>query len=108
MEAHVDPCSKTICLAIKQKVLLYELLPSNMDLLFVIEVAMVTEMHGEIHPSCNSKAFIQAAFGPRQIFVFLFLWLYFDVKHQQSDLSQPICSLSDFFLSTQTTFVRIQ
>ena len=67
-----------------------------MDLLFVIEVVMVREMHGEIDLYCIAKAFIQTAFWPRQFFVFLLLWLYFDVKHQQSDLSQPICCLSDF------------
>lgn len=87
MKAHVDPRAKIICLVIKRKDLLYEPLPSNMDLLFVIEVAMVREMHGEIDLSCSFKAFIQTAFGPRQICVLLFLWLYFDVKHQQSDLS---------------------
>ncbi|KAJ8435931.1 LOW QUALITY PROTEIN: hypothetical protein Cgig2_013278 [Carnegiea gigantea] len=48
MEAHVDPRSKIICVAIKRKVLLCELLPSNMDLLFVIEVATVREMHDNI------------------------------------------------------------
>ncbi|KAJ8443361.1 hypothetical protein Cgig2_015842 [Carnegiea gigantea] len=48
MEAHVDPRSKIICLVIKRKVLLYEFLPSNMNLLFVIEVATVREMQDNI------------------------------------------------------------
>ncbi|KAJ8437214.1 hypothetical protein Cgig2_012483 [Carnegiea gigantea] len=95
MEAHVDPRSKIICLVIKQKVLLYELLHSNMDLLFVIEVATVREIHGEIDLSCSSKTFIQTAFEPRQIFVFLFLWLYFDVKHQQNNTRENTMMSND-------------
>jgi len=92
MEAHEDPCSD---LVVKRKVSLYELFPNKMELLFAIEVATVREMHGEIVLSFISKAFLQIAFGPRQFFVFLLLWFYLDVKHQQSDLYQPVCCLSD-------------
>ncbi|KAJ8424273.1 hypothetical protein Cgig2_004695 [Carnegiea gigantea] len=79
MEAYKDPC---FGLVVKRKVSLYELFLNKMELLFAIEVATVGEMHGEIDLSCISKAFMQTAFGPRKIFVFLLLWFYLDVKHQ--------------------------